>query len=450
MFKSITISYWPVKLALAIFRKLLQSIENMFNGTSSALVDSRSRLTGKMSISVHKRQRPPRESGPTCIDIFSGAGGLAEGFRDAGYRILAGSDIDLDAAATFRRNFPEAAFFEGNVALLKPEDLLRECHLGIGELDCLVGGPPCQAFSYNNHFRSLANVRSGLFRHYLRIVRGLQPKCIVMENVPGMLTIGDGAVVAEIFQSLGRLGYECNARILFAEDYGVPQQRRRVFFVATRLGWSDALFPRGTHGPCVKPKENYLVHRWTRRKRRPRRKIPSVWSAIGDLLSLENGSKLSGALPYARGPSTYLQRLLRNRRKRVFNHEASTLGKKMLQRFPHIPQGGSWRDIPRRLLPKGMQRAETSDHTKRYGRLEKTGLCSTILTKCDPHWGSYIHPVCDRAITVREAARIQGFRDRFRFYGPRTAQFVQVGNAVPPLIAKAVGKAVRRHIKLRN
>jgi DNA (cytosine-5)-methyltransferase 1 len=97
-----------------------------------------------------------------------------------------------------------------------------------------------------------------------------------------------------------------------------------------------------------------------------------------------------------------------------------------------------------------MQRAETSDHTKRYGRLAKNGLCSTILTKCDPHWGSYIHPVIDRAITVREAARIQGFRDKFQFDGPRTAQFVQVGNAVPPLIAKAIAKAIKRHLRSRG
>ena len=400
-----------------------------------------------MLITVHKGRRLLRKSGPTCIDLFSGAGGLAEGFRDGGYRILAGTDVDPDAAATFRRNFPEAAFFEGDIALLQPEDLLRECDLRVGGLDCLIGGPPCQAFSYNNHFRSLANVRAGLFRHYIRIIRGLEPKCIVMENVPGILTIGDGVVVAEIFESLGQLGYECAVRILFAEDYGVPQQRRRVFFIATRLGCADTLFPVGTHGPCPKPKDNDLVHRWTRPKRRPRRKIPSVWSAIGDLPHVQNGGKVSGALRYRHTASTYLQRLLRGRRRRVFNHEPSTLGKKMLRRFSFIPEGGSWRDIPRRLLPKGMRRAETSDHTKRYGRLAKNGVCSTILTKCDPHWGSYIHPVVDRAITVREAARIQGFSDRFQFDGPRTAQFVQVGNAVPPLIAKALAKSVKRHLR---
>jgi DNA (cytosine-5)-methyltransferase 1 len=111
-----------------------------------------------------------------------------------------------------------------------------------------------------------------------------------------------------------------------------------------------------------------------------------------------------------------------------------------------VGPGGNWRDIPFHLLPAGMQRAEETDHTKRYGRLSKRDLCCTILTKCDPHWGSYIHPVEDRAISVREAARLQGFPDRFQFCGPRSLQFVQVGNAVPPPLAFAIGRAVRRHV----
>ena len=108
----------------------------------------------------------------------------------------------------------------------------------------------------------------------------------------------------------------------------------------------------------------------------------------------------------------------------------------------YIPEGGSWRDVPFELLPAGMKRARRCDHTKRYGRLRKDGLSSTILTKCDVHWGAFIHPEQDRALTVREAARLQSFPDAFRFAGPRTEQYVQVGNAVPPLLAKHVGYAL--------
>ena len=118
------------------------------------------------------------------------------------------------------------------------------------------------------------------------------------------------------------------------------------------------------------------------------------------------------------------------------------LGKANLDRLPHIPPGGSWRDIPFDLLPTGMKRARRSDHTKRYGRLHPEGIGSTILTKCDPHWGTYIHHEQDRIISVREAARIQSFPDKFRFFGSLTEQYEQVGNAVPPLFAKAIGEAI--------
>ncbi|WP_021171499.1 Modification methylase AplI [Sporomusa ovata DSM 2662] len=117
-----------------------------------------------------------------------------------------------------------------------------------------------------------------------------------------------------------------------------------------------------------------------------------------------------------------------------------------LERLKYIPQGGSWRDIPFDLLPAGLKRARRSDHTKRYGRLHPDGLCSTILTKCDPHWGSFFHPTQDRGLSVREAARIQSFPDRFMFMGRLTEQYEQVGNAVPPLLARAIGKEIRYQI----
>jgi DNA (cytosine-5)-methyltransferase 1 len=133
---------------------------------------------------------------------------------------------------------------------------------------------------------------------------------------------------------------------------------------------------------------------------------------------------------------------MRKGSRKIYNHVAPFLAPINLERLKHIPPGGSWRDIPMKLLPAGMKAARRSDHTKRYGRLEKTGLASTILTKCDLHWGAFIHPSQERALTVREAARLQSFPDRFKFQGSRVDQFRQVGNAVPPLLAKAVASAV--------
>src|SRR5688500_15663737 len=154
---------------------------------------------------VHGRSTS-RRRGPTCVDLFAGAGGFAEGFRQAGWSVLAANDIDTHASETFRHNFPEAAFFEGPISQLDPLQLLREAGLKRGQLDCLIGGPPCQSFSYNNHQRSATDHRARLFRKYLAIVEALLPKTIVMENVPGMLTIGNGKIVEEIERQLGRLG----------------------------------------------------------------------------------------------------------------------------------------------------------------------------------------------------------------------------------------------------
>ncbi len=392
-----------------------------------------------------ERSTPCGQDGPTCIDLFSGGGGLAEGFRQAGFRVLSASDQNEDASGTFRANFPEASFFLGDVGKLRPGTILKDARIQPEELDCLIGGPPCQAFSYNNHQRSLKNVRAGLFRQYLRLVRALRPATLVMENVPGILTIGDGTVVEEIYESLQRLGYQCEARILYAEDFGAPQTRRRVFFIATRRGWNEELWPDGVCTPCEKPAANAYVHNWQPSENAILFPAPTVWSAIGDLPRIRNGGSGSGK-PYRHDSKSWLQGVLRGEGERVSHHEAPRVGEAMLKRMTFIPEGGSWRDIPHALLPKGMQRARRSDHTQRYGRLRRRGLCSTVLTKCDPHWGSFIHPTTDRVLTVREAARIQTFPDRFTFCGNRGAQYLQVGNAVPPLLAVAVARALLAHL----
>jgi DNA (cytosine-5)-methyltransferase 1 len=374
---------------------------------------------------------------------------LAEGFRQAGFRIVSATDIDAFAGETFRENFPEASFFQGPIGSVDPRSILRNAGLKKGELDCLIGGPPCQAFSYNNHSRSADHVRAGLFRHYLRIVEALEPKCLMMENVPGILTVGGGSVVKAIFRKLAQLGYECDARILYAEEFGVPQERRRVFFVATKLGWDEALFPDGEYGPVEKPslEANKYVHRWRREEGRNYGNLSdvTVWSAISDLPRLENGGgEIVGR--YRTPPRTEMQRRFRSGATILHNHVAPRLAASNLARIRHVPEGGSWRDIPFHLLPPGMQRADRNSHTKRYGRLKRDARCCTILTKCDPHWGSYIHPKQDRAISVREAARLQSFPDRFVFTGPRKSQFAQVGNAVPPWMAAGLARALQDHL----
>ena len=201
----------------------------------------------------------------------------------------------------------------------------------------------------------------------------------------------------------------------------MPQERRRIFFIGTRTN-SPIFFPQPTHGPGLQP-------------------LTTVWDAIGDLPMVENGED-PGVISYATSPKGWFQQYSRGNSVNVQNHAAPRLGKVNLERLNFIPQGGSWRDIPFELLPAGMQRAKRSDHTKRYGRMAVDGLSCTILTKCDVHWGAYIHPTQNRAITVREAARLQSFPDWFIFQGSKTDQYVQVGNAVPPLLGRHVAETL--------
>jgi len=357
----------------------------------------------------------------TAIDLFCGAGGLSEGFRQAGFRVLAGQDFDEAAGATFASTHHGATFIPGPIQKVTASDLLRATGLKRGEVDVLVGGPPCQGYSVYNHQRGVNDPRAGLFREYLRIVEGVLPQWLVMENVTGITSIAGGAIVREIEMEMGRLGYRVRMKILKAEEYGVPQERRRIFFIATRTAHPIS-FPTPTHGPGLS-------------------KFVTIWDAISDLPLIKVPSKAL-VQAYASAPKNDYQLMLRGREEFVSNHVPPRLARVNEERMKHIPAGGSWRDIPYDLLPAGMRRAKRSDHTKRYGRPRKSDLACTILTKCDLHWGAFIHPVQNRAITVREAARLQSFPDSFDFCGSRTDQYKQVGNAVPPLLGRQVALAV--------
>jgi len=278
-------------------------------------------------------------------------------------------------------------------------------------------------------------------------VEGLRPKTIVMENVPGILSIDGGGVVTEIVGRLVSMGYDrpC-VEVLSAEEFGTPQVRRRALVVASRVGPSAELMPTPTHWS-----PRFFHRGWPSERPEGATSRPvTVWQAIGDLPELVNGGGSQETRRDWRRATTEYQRYAQAGAPIIFNHVCHTLTEVNLARVLHIPEGGNWRDIPRQLLPAGMQRARLKDHTKRYGRLHRSGFASTILTKCDPHWGAYIHPTQDRTISVREAARLQGFPDAFRFAGEHVSlQYMQVGNAVPVPLARALGHAVSAHI-LRN
>ncbi len=382
-----------------------------------------------------------------AIDLFAGAGGLSEGLRQAGFTILAACEVHPVFAATHRANHVETRLYQGDICELEVDDVLSDTGLEIGELDLLAGGPPCQGFSINAPVRSLNDRRNHLFSEFLRIVAGLRPKTVLIENVPGILSLGGGQTVKSIYQAMTELGYSLHHRILCAAHYGVPQMRWRTIFLASRNGIAPPEFPypmyravgvtnfTGASELSFRlPSDTPLV---------PSNLLPptTVAHAISDLPALRNAEG-ADEMEYSGEPLTAYQREMRINSAKLWNHWASNVHPINLERMRHVGPGGSWRDIPFDLLPEGMKRARRSDHTRRYGRLDPDGLSSTIMARCNPHYGSFFHYNQDRLISVREAARLQSFPDRFRFQGTLMQQYRQVGNAVPPLLARAIGQQV--------
>jgi DNA (cytosine-5)-methyltransferase 1 len=373
-----------------------------------------------------------------AVDLFSGAGGATLGLLNAGFDVRLCSDMAESCEATHRANFPEIAFIREDIHRLTGADIQKEAGIGKGELDLLIGGPPCQGFSIIGQ-RQLWDPRNSLFREFMRIAVELEPKAIVIENVPGLATLEKGAALAAMGAAFRQAGYRVDCAELLAAQYGVPQMRWRMFFV----GWRNDMerrggFPQPTHGRAG---IGDLV---------PNRTVPpeltqgfvTIREAIGDLPSVEAGAF---ATMYEREAEGLYQMAMRaDAPARIRNHYAPRLSAQNLERIRQLRPGEDWRTLPLELLPGSMRRALRKDHTRRFRRMRWDGIARSIITRFrDPKSGEYIHPDQHRTITIREAARIQSFPDWFVFEASNSEQYDQVGNAVPPLLARAVGAEIK-------
>lgn len=379
-----------------------------------------------------KQPRKAQHDRPTAVDLFSGAGGITLGLANAGFNVVFCSDQDKACELTHRRNFPNIPFLRDDIAKVSGADILRKARLERGALDLLIGGPPCQGFSIIGQ-REIEDPRNSLFRHFLRVAKELMPRCIVIENVTGLATLGKGAVLKEIGDAFAGAGYTIDCAELLAAQYGVPQMRWRMFFIGWRRDQNRrGGFPLPTHGRAG---IGDLV---------PNRTIPAeamagfvtISEAIGDLPPIESGE---ATCKYGLPPACDYQKAMRANAKHLANHYAARLSNQNMARISLLKPGQDWRDLPRELLPNGMQRALRKDHTRRFRRMQWNGVARSIITRFrDPKSGEYIHPQQHRTISIREAARIQSFPDWFVFEGGYSEQYDQVGNAVPPLLARAV------------
>ncbi len=427
-------------------------------------------------------------SGYSVGELFCGAGGLSRGFHGRGFVPRFANDIWDVALHTYLMNFDRSyaashgatpgdiLALPGSIEDLDAATVLRELptssgkrSLGPGELDVLLGGPPCQGYSVNSHNRSVTDPRNHLFRHYVRFLRGLSPKAFVLENVPGMFSLDGGRFFEELVSAIGTAdasgcpGYEVEFKILNAAHYGVPQERFRIVVVGTRRDVVAAAgrvrLPVPAHYSLAQAhfrggRTHTYHYAIGHRSRGPQQAIPinganllppvTVQDAIGDLPPLKNGGGVNERTydeePAAGQPSSRFQQEMRVGAARLSNHWCRELMPPNTERVTYIPVGGDWRSIPHDLLPPGMQRALRKDHTTRYGRLDPNALSGTLLTKPDPHWGTFLHYDLQqqRLISVREAARFQSFPDSHVFYGSQVDQYRLCGNAVPPLMASAL------------
>lgn len=383
----------------------------------------------------------PAPAGPLrAIDLFCGAGGLTQGLRDAGFDVRLGLDKDKDAIAAYKLNHPDATVVEASITDLSADEILA---LAGGHVDVVVGGPSCQGFSTagrRNGWVRDDDERNQLWSHMLGVVRRVRPKAFLMENVPGLVYWKSGEFGERIIKGFEALGYTVESHILLAADYGVPQRRRRMFLVGL-LGDKKFEFPEPTH---MGGWRRDSLEKWeAERERRGLLRHISCWEAIGDLPRLDG----TGRDRITQARLTPYMRLMRQGRTKLYDHETHEMSDAHLELIRHVPQGGTWRDIPPHLLPDRFRGMRRTDSTNLIGRLEPTLPSYTMTTQfTNVTVGCNIHPYEDRALTVREAARLQSFPDRYRFVGTLSSRARQIGNAVPPLLAQVLASEIARQI----
>lgn len=343
-------------------------------------------------------------SKPKLIDLFSGCGGLSFGFEQAGFECVLGVDIDKPALNTFSHNHPNAKALQ--LDLSEDESIatiLRE--VGNNNIDVIVAGPPCQGFSLTGP-RKETDIRNKLFYSVFKLAKQIKPKYIVIENVPGIATLYGGKARQAILDEFKKLNYSASERLLYAPDYGIPQIRKRMFFIGT-YNQEAYSFP-----DPIMPPENYV----------------SCEDAIGDLPSLEDTLGTAQS-KYTTPALTDYQKAMRQNSNALLNHVGTQHTELVVSVIKQVPQGCNYKSLPPGVGgSRTFNEAWTRYHSKKPSKTIDTGH------------RNHFHYKYHRVPTARENARLQSFPDTFEFLGTKTQQYKQIGNAVPPLLGYAIGK----------
>jgi DNA (cytosine-5)-methyltransferase 1 len=380
---------------------------------------------------------------PIAVDLFAGAGGMTLGFEQAGFDVLASVEIDPIHCATHEYNFPFWTVLCRSVTEISGEEIRTLSTIGDREIDVVFGGPPCQGFSLIGK-RSLDDARNSLVFHFLRLILELKPKFFVMENVKGMTIGKQRQFLEEIINEFGKNDYqiENNYRVLNAAYYGVPQSRERLFLLGCRKEFKLPQYPHSITQPANKKLNSFNLSNLPN--------TPTVWDAIQDLPNIDNYSELKRrdwvVAEYGKA-SDYASQLrclfsFKNDYSYLRNFDSRLLTSS--RRTKHTIQS-----IKRFFATKPGK----TEPISRFYKLSPDGLCNTLRAGTASNRGAFtsprpIHPLSPRCITVREAARLHSYPDWFRFHGTKWHGFRQIGNSVPPLLAKAVALEIIKLLRV--
>lgn len=340
-------------------------------------------------------------SKPTVIDLFCGIGGFSKGFEMAGFDVLIGIDNWDIAIETFQNNHNNTKGILEDLTEIE-DDFFKEYE---NQIDVIIAGPPCQGFSMCGK-REIGDERNELFKEVIRFVKIVKPKIVIIENVVGLLSMQniEGYNVKDIIQEeFDNLDYIVNYKILDASEHGVPQKRKRVIFIASKIGKIE--FPK------------------------PKKEIVTVNDALSNIPDTN--------FEYYKDPENDFQKIMSDGESKIYNHDPMRHNEKVLKRIENVPQGGNWKNIPPEIYDVG------GVHSNNYRRLHLDKPSITIKHAIK---SMIIHPEFNRVVTAREVARLQSFPDSFIIEGNKTDQHQQLANAVPPLLGYEIGKQVLNKI----
>ena len=346
-----------------------------------------------------------------AVDIFAGAGGLSLGAINTGFSVVLANELEKDFAESYQLNHQQTKMLVGDIRQFDFAEELENIGLS-GEMSLVFGGPPCQGFSTLGK-KDEYDDRNSLFKQFLRVVKEVNPEFVLFENVAGFKRMYNGRIYEQLINELDNQNYKIHEKIINAVDYGVPQFRERTIIIAHKKGYQFN-FP-------LKLSDKI-----------------NLWEAISDLPQIAANED---SYIYSNIPQNDYQKIMRkNANEELFEHIAPKHGEKLLTVIKSVPRGGSILDVPIELRPKGY-------FSNTYARLYDDRPAPTITRNFGtPSSSRCIHPFLNRGLTTREGARLQGFPDNYKFTGSRSSKNLQIGNAVPPLLAEAITKQIMQSL----